>query len=135
MTKTLNIYTGGNGSAGTLVGSSTSTSLSSFGTGGNSVTWTFAAGLALTDNALYSAIVATGGGINFSEQSANPYPNGTEILGTTPQSFFDTVFQGNFSATPVTAVPFEFETTSGLAILGGAWLVRRRLQQKKSSKV
>jgi hypothetical protein len=133
LTKTLNIYTGGSGSTGTLVGSSTSTALSSFGSG-NSVTWTFAAGLALTDNALYSAIVATGGGINFSEQGANPYPNGTEIGGGV-QAAYDTAFQGNFSATSATAVPFEFETTSGLAILGGAWLVRRRLQQKKSSKV
>jgi hypothetical protein len=134
LTKALNIYTGGNGSAGTLVGSSTSTALSSFGSG-NSVTWTFAAGLALTDNVLYSAMVATGGGITFSDQNGNLYASGTEVSVTVPQTAYDLVFQGNFSATSATAVPFEFETTSGLAILGGAWLVRKRLQQKKSSKV
>jgi hypothetical protein len=44
------------------------------------------------------------------------------------------VFQGNFSGTPI-SVPFEFETGGGLAILGGAWLLRRHLQKKKETKV
>jgi len=37
--------------------------------------------------------------------------------------------------TTATPVPFEFEPTGGLMVLGGAWLLRRHLKNKKSTKV
>jgi hypothetical protein len=36
----------------------------------------------------------------------------------------------NFFQIDATPVPFEFEASGGLAVLGGAWLLRKRLQQK-----
>jgi hypothetical protein len=35
------------------------------------------------------------------------------------------------NATEVAAVPFEFNPALGLGVLGGAWLIRKRLKKKK----
>ena len=61
------------------------------------------------------------------------YPNGALTGSPGPGFASDTVFQANFSA--ATPVPFEFEPTGGLLVLGGGWLLRRHLKKKKSTKV
>jgi hypothetical protein len=38
-------------------------------------------------------------------------------------------FEGNF-----TPIPFEFEASGGIAIWGGAWLLRKQLQKRKVTK-
>jgi hypothetical protein len=127
-TKTLRIYSGG-GNGGSLLYSSTSTSATTFA-GFNSVKWTFT-GATLTDNATYTAVIqGNSGSLRFS--TTNPYPNGNLFAGGLSSTTSETVFQGNFSA--ATPVPFEFEPTGGLLILGGGWLLRRHLK-KKSTKV
>jgi hypothetical protein len=144
LTKTLDIYRDTDnsgafiGTNGTVVGSSTVTSLSSFA-GGNSVTWTFTGGLDLIDNATYYAIIrysrSSIGNIFLQKNpsGSDPYLDGLFISGATPGPLTDTVFQANFS--PPTPVPFEFDPTGGLMVLGGGWLLRRHLKKKKSTKV
>ncbi|MEA5576496.1 choice-of-anchor R domain-containing protein [Anabaena sp. UHCC 0451] len=44
-------------------------------------------------------------------------------------------FQINATEVPSTPVPFEFSHQASLAILGGAWLVRRGLKKKSAGKI
>ena len=127
LVRTLNIYLG-TGNGGTLVGSSTTTASSSFA-GGNSVQWTFAGGLNIIDNLTYSSVISGNSNIRVSAGN-NPYANGVEVADTFTDPDSDLVFQGNFSA--AAPVPFEFEASGGLAMLGAGWLLRRHLQKKKS---
>ncbi len=127
----LKIYAG-TGNGGTLVGSSSTTTNTTLG-GFPSTTWTFVGGLGLIDNATYTAEVDAGSGVlSFQGLTSDTYPNGALTSNSSAFTGFDTVFQGNFSTT---AVPFEFEPTGGLAILGGAWLLSKRLMKKKATKV
>ena len=126
---TLSIYAG-TGIGGTLIGSTTT--YTTAGSGNSSTaTWTFAGGLSLIDNQTYTAAVSSSlTSLNFRTSSANPYANGILTRSNSGDlTGSDTVFTANFSA-GATAVPFEFETTSGLAILGGAWLLRRHLKNR-----
>jgi hypothetical protein len=98
------------------------------------VTWTFT-GATLTDNTVYTAVIQQGStpiSLNLPNATTNPYPDGNLFVDTSSFSSRDTVFQGNFTA--ATPVPFEFEPTGGLLVLGGGWLLRRHLK-KKSTKV
>jgi len=129
--RVLNIYAGiGNG--GTLVGTSSTTATSTFDLG-NSVTWTFTGGLEITDNATYTAVLAPtiltyriNNGV-----SPNPaYPNGVYTVGTNTFANLELLFQGTFSeAAPI---PFEFEPSLGILLLGGAWAGNRALKKFKA---
>jgi hypothetical protein len=130
LSKTLSIYLGG-GNGGTLLYNSTSTTLVTFA-GFNSVKWTFS-GASLTDNAIYTAVIQGSSAALRQDFSTNPYPDGNVFSDSTDLTTRDTVFQANFSS--ATPVPFEFEPTGGLLILGGGWLLRRHLKKKKSTKV
>jgi hypothetical protein len=131
LTKTLSIYSGG-GNGGSLLYNSTSTSATTLA-GLNSVTWTFT-GATLTDNATYTAVTQVPSE-GLAASDANPYPDGTAFfVGSSSFGAIDIVFQGDFTATAATPVPFEFEPTGGLLILGGGWLLCRHLK-KKSTKV
>ena len=121
-TKTLSIYSGG-GNGGTLLASSTTTTPVTFATL-PSVRWTFASGVSLVDTQPYTAVIqGTTSGISI---SGSTYPNGALYLGASTIAN-DLTFEGNFSATPV---PFEFEASGGLAMLGAGWLLRKRFQKK-----
>jgi len=130
---TLNIYAG-TGIGGELKGSATT-----YTTAGSDVnstaTWTFAGGLSLMDNQTYTAAVISSAGLSFAASnslvspSIDRYANGfvTRSSGGNLTTF-DTVFSANFSeATPV---PFDFEPTGGLLVLGGVWLLRRHLKKR-----
>lgn len=130
---TLNIYAG-TGIGGTLIGSATTYDSSVILAGFKAAKWTFGAGgLSLIDNQTYSAAVISSDFqvIDFETSDANPYPNGlvTRSDGAEDLSSYDTVFSANFSSAP-TPVPFEFEPTGGLLVLGGGWLLRRHLKKK-----
>lgn len=69
----------------------------------------------------------------------------TSGYGTDFRAMFDTLYNGttaevsntNFAITQFTTiasvpVPFEFSPTLGIGILGGAWLVRRKLRKKSA---
>jgi hypothetical protein len=127
LAKTLSIYSGG-GNGGLKLYDSTSTAATTLA-GFNSVTWTFTEAN-LTDNTIYTAVIQGGSG-DLILDNFNLYPDGTMFSGSAVSSTNDLVFQGNFTATPV---PFEFEPTGGLLILGGGWLLRKHLK-KKSTKV
>ena len=129
---TLNIYAG-TGIGGTLIGSA-STYDSVTLAGDNAAKWTFTGGLSLFADQTYTAAVITSGDLVFHVSTANPYANGfltstdldiTNIVGES----YDTMFLANFSSAP-TPVPFEFEPTGGLLVLGGGWLLRRHLKKK-----
>jgi hypothetical protein len=128
-TLSLSIYNGiGNG--GIKVGESIGASSSTFSF--NSVVWNFS-GLTLIDTSTYTAVVNGDGTAAFVFSTINPYPNGSLTVDTSiPNTNFDTVFQANFSPTPV---PFEFEPTGGFMVLVGGWLFRRHLKNKKATKV
>lgn len=123
----LSIYNGiGNG--GTVVGTSSTTATSAFDFG-NSVTWTFTGGLDITDNATYTAVLAPflNYRLNGIGTDPNPaYPNGTLTSGTIPIANFDFVFEATFSEVPI---PFEFEPSLGILLLGGAWAGNRALKR------
>ncbi len=129
---TLNIYAGtGVGSIGSEIGSvanyNSSVLLDGYLTAAK---WTFAGGLSLNSNQTYTAAVITSAGLNFAASNANPYINGIvtrDLSGNLTGT--DTVFSA--TATPV---PFDFEPTSGLLVLGGGWLLRRHLK-KRAKKV
>lgn len=78
--------------------------------------------------------------------AANPYTsagtltsfNNELVEGTYSVLIFDTnsnSISGTFTGfeIDVTAVPFEFEASAGVALLGGAWLMRKRFLNKKRS--
>ena len=133
-TPILNIYEGN----GLLRGSATAVNSSVTLAGFTAAKWTFAgAGLSLLDNQTYTAAVSSGT-LKFEASNVDVYANGfltssdsvsASFLGTN----YDTVFQANYSSAP-TAVPFEFEPTGGLLVLGGGWLLRRHLK-KRATKV
>lgn len=120
---TLSIYSGG-GNGGTLLASSTNTQPDTFAAR-PSVRWTFLSGVSLVDNLPYTAVIQ--GATSGVRVSVNNYTNGTAYVGGTSFTGNDLTFQGNFSATPV---PFEFEASGGLAMLGAGWLLRKRFQKK-----
>ncbi len=127
----LNIYAG-TGIGGTLIGSATAYDSSGTLAGNNTAKWTFAGGLSLIDNQTYTAAVisTTLGQLFYIFSTANPYVNGyvtRSVSGDLPS--YDTLFQANFSAA-ATPVPFEFEPTGGLLVLGGGWLLRRHLKKR-----
>jgi hypothetical protein len=129
----------GAGNAGSSVPGGTSPSgtvVTDFvGNADSAVRWDFS-GVTLGADDVYTAILGGTGASNLRITPTNgPYPNGIGYNGAnnTPFPTADTVFQAKFSdATPV---PFDFEPTGGLAVLGGGWLLRRHLQKKKSTKV
>ena len=122
-TKTLSIYSGG-GNGGTILANSTTTTPVIFAAL-PSVRWTFASGVSLVDTQPYTAVIQGNTfGISF---SGDTYPNGSIYVGAGASLNNDLTFQGNFSATPV---PFEFEASGGLAMLGAGWLLRKRFQKK-----
>lgn len=126
---TLSIYSG-IGKNGAAIASTNSTALVTFG-GFDSVKWTFVGGVSLIDNLDYTAVIegdVFGQLISF---DPNDYANGDLTRGAAlfgDSSIADALFEGNFSAT--TPVPFEFEASGGLAMLGAGWLLRKRFQKK-----
>ena len=134
LANTLSIYLGGGIGSGTILGSSTSTTLVTFFTSPNSVRWNFAGGVSLVDNQLYTAVIQGSTSSLSLEFSSNPYPNGNYFFnGTTSVPSVDLVFEGNFSPA-ATPVPFEFDASGGLAMLGAGWLLRKRFQKKQPTK-
>ena len=131
---TLNIYAG-TGIGGELKGSATT--YTTAGSGANSTaTWTFAGGLSLIDNQTYTAAVISSADLGFPASSSTFAPNIDRYAnGFVTRSVAgdfttrDTIFTANFSAAP-TAVPFEFEGTGGMLVLGGGWLLRRHLKKR-----
>ena len=129
---TLNIYAG-TGINGTLIGSATTYDSTVTLAGFTAAKWAFAGGLSLIDNQTYTAAVISpaNDSLGFKVSDTNPYPNGYVTRNASGDlTDDDTVFTANFSAGAATAVPFEFEATGGLGILGGAWLLRRHLQKR-----
>jgi hypothetical protein len=125
----LKIYAG-TGIGSTLIGSATT--YTTAGSGVNSTAnWTFAGGLSLIDNQIYTAVLekTSGASPQFRTSNANPYANGIVTQNSGNSTGSDTVFSANFSAAP-TAVPFDFEPTGGLLVLGGGWLLRRHLKKR-----
>lgn len=76
------------------------------------------------------------GNYSSSDGSFAPFDN-TAAAGTYNLVVFNNAANGTASFTgfniDVTLVPFEFEASAGVAILGGAWLLRKKLLNKKRS--
>ena len=117
-----------------MIGSATTYTTVSSGEN-STATWTFAGGLSLIDNQTYTAVLEknSGGSVKHRISTANPYANGIVTQNSGNSTGSDTVFSANFSPAP-TAVPFDFEPTGGLLVLGGGWLLRRHLK-KRAKKV
>ena len=125
---TLKIYVG-TGIGGTEIGSATTYDSSVTLAGLTAAKWTFAGGLSLIDNQTYTAAVISSANLSFEASLSNPYPNGILTQSVSGDlGGYDTVFSANFSeATPV---PFDFEPTGGLLVLGGGWWLRRHLKKR-----
>ncbi len=97
-------------------------------------TFTFAA-----DTRYWLLVDATAGNFDWRANNPNITPtgvsgitfNGSRFSMTNGTSYVTGAVVNSFdiNATAATAVPFEFEATGGLAILGGAWLLRRHLKK------
>ncbi|MBD2151891.1 hypothetical protein H6F44_17425 [Pseudanabaena sp. FACHB-1277] len=59
--------------------------------------------------------------------------NGYQRSGDDGSNYFSSTTFSSFEI-QATEVPFEFEASGGLAILGGAWLLRKQLQKRKITK-
>ncbi len=76
---------------------------------------------------------------NYNSTNSMGTYNGTVVEDTYTLMVFDRVGNASGAANftgfsfDVTPVPFEFEASAGVAILGGAWLMRKRLLNKKKS--
>jgi hypothetical protein len=119
---TLNIYT--DIGRTTLLTSSTSSS---------GFSYTFDGATALAFGTEYFALFpSNASGLGIPVANNNPYAGGQ--LGSAPATF-DTTFTATFNA-PVTAIPFEFSPTAGIALLGGLWgakrLTKKYLAQRAS---
>jgi hypothetical protein len=130
----LRVFTG-NGNSGTQIGSSL-TSIVTTLAGLTATRWTFAGGLPLIDNQTYTAVLVGGtsfadGLLVFDASDANPYANGFATLGSNPITDFDTVFSANFSSAAA-PIPFDFEPSAGLAVIGGLWLGRKYLKNRQN---
>ena len=104
----------------------------------NPTTFTFNA------NTRYWLLVdATAGFYDWRASTSSPSITPAGISGITFNSYQTSATDGtigsygtdtNFSSFQInaTAVPFEFEATGGLVMLGGAWLLHKHLQKKKT---
>ena len=124
----------GNGNGGNQIGSSLTSIVTNLA-GFTATRWTFAGGLTLIDNQTYKAVLVggtsfLGGFLLFNVSSANPYTNGFATSGSEPlgeSEEVDTVFSANFAP-----IPFDFEPSAGLAVLGGLWLGRKYLKNRQN---
>ncbi len=130
----LRIFTGA-GNGGSIVGTSSSAANSAFDQG-NSVIWTFAGGLQLTDTTTYTAVLAPNLNyrLNFDGAPNPAYANGVLTIGTNSIASLDTVFEATFSDPNATPVPFDFDPSFGVLLLGGAWAGNRALKKFKASR-
>ena len=130
----LRIFTGA-GNGGSIVGTSSSAANSTFDSpNGFSVIWTFAGGLQLTDTTTYTAVLAPNLNyrLNYYFEINHAYANGALTYGTASDPDADTVFQATFSS--ATPVPFDFDPSFGVLLLGGAWAGNRALKKFKASR-
>jgi hypothetical protein len=133
----LRVFTG-NGNSGTQIGFSL-TSIVTTLAGFTATQWTFGAGLTLIDNQIYTAVLvggtdSPGGVLRFNSSDANPYANGFATSSSNPVDIgenFDTVFSANFSSAAA-PIPFDFEPSAGLAVIGGLWLGRKYLKNRQN---
>jgi hypothetical protein len=134
LSSVLTIFTG-TGNGGVAVGTSNSAANSTFDQG-NSVIWTFAGGLQLTDTTTYSAVLTPflnyRANFDFSGNPNPAYANGVLTIDAFPIDNSDTVFEATFSNP--TAVPFDFDPSFGVLLLGGAWAGNRALKKFKASR-
>ena len=95
----------------------------------------------LPDTRYWLLVDATAGAYFWSGNSPAITPTG--ISGITHNGYQVSSNNGSiYSSSPIfnsfeilaTEVPFEFEASGGLAILGGAWLWRKQLQKRKITK-
>ncbi len=94
----------------------------------------------LPDTLYWLDVSATAG--DFSWRGSNPAVTPTSTVGVTFNNYAVSSDSGanygnstrfNSFQIDATPVPFEFEASGGLAVLGGAWLLRKRLQQKNKN--
>ncbi len=131
----LTIFTGTGNGILPAVGTSNSAANSTFDSpNGFSVIWTFAGGLQLTDTTTYTAVLAPNLNyrLNYYFEINHAYANGALTYGTASDPDADTVFQATFSS--ATPVPFDFDPSFGVLLLGGAWAGNRALKKFKASR-
>jgi len=130
-TAILNVYAGIGTNPTTLIGSSSAYTTLTDSVGRNAAKWTFTGGLSIISNQPYTAAFTSSNILSILSASNNPYANGVltqSVSGNLTST--DTVFSANFSPAAATPVPFEFEGTGGLLVLGGGWLLRRHLKKR-----
>ena len=115
----LNIYANSNRTG--LLTSSTSNS---------GFSYTFDGLTALNFGTQYYAFYPTNRFFNVAQGTTNPYTGGTYYSFAFP-STNDTTFTATLSDTPATPVPFDFEPTGAVVILGGLWGLKRWINKKR----
>jgi hypothetical protein len=120
----LNIYSDATRNITSLLTSSTSNS---------GFSYTFDGLTPLTFGTQYYAFYPTDVTLTTRFSNANPYSGGSPYRGGAAVTAGDSTFTATFSDTDPTAVPFEFEPTGAVVILGGLWGLKRLVQKKLKS--
>ena len=117
----LNIYS--DSSRSTIVTSSTSNS---------GFSYTFDGNTPLAFGTQYYAFYPTNVAVTVRNSGSNPYIGGAIYVGGSINSTVDTTFTATLSDTPAaTPVPFDFEPTGAVVILGGLWGLKRWVNKKR----
>ncbi len=113
----------------------------------NNFTFTPASTFTFKANTRYwVSLGVTAGQFNWSANSPSVVPTGlsgitndgyrlTANAAIGPYTVSATQNSFDIQATVATSVPFDFDPSLGVAVLGGGWLLRKHLKNKKSTKV
>ncbi len=126
-------FTGSTGTAPTqlnLYGSNDRTGLLTSSTSSSGFSYTFDGLTALTFGTEYFAFYPSDSAVTVSLGSPSPYSGGSLYDNGGEISSVDTTFTATLSTTPATAVPFDFEPTGAVVILGGLWGLKRWVKKK-----
>jgi len=128
-------FTGFSGTAPTLLNiyaSSNRTNLVTSSISNSGFSYSFEGLTPLTFGATYFAFYPNNEAVTIRRSSTNVYAGGNLSLNgaTVP---LDTTFTATFSDTDPTPVPFEFDPTGAVVILGGLWGLKRLVQKKLKS--
>ncbi len=109
------------------------TGLLTSSTSNSGFSYTFDGLTALTFGTQYYAFYPIDISVQNSFAFTNPYTGGDLYSGSFQLNGIDNAFTATLSDTPATAVPFDFEPTGAVVILGGLWGLKRWAKKKSQA--
>ncbi len=129
-------FTGSSGTAPTLLNlysDNTRTNLVTSSTSNSGFSYTFDGLTALTFGTEYFAFYPSDSAFTVLFNNPSSYSGGVLYDNGVGLSFADATFTATLSDTPAAAVPFGFEPTGAVVILGGLWGLKRLANKKRQA--